>query len=133
MGLIAYIITFLMFPARPEIFVASFLSVAWGDAAGEVIGRPFGGRFFKKPRENKSIEGSMGVFFVTIMALVTALAVFSTEVCPLCVLPQLVVIAFVVALIEMLSIGWTDNFFLPIATAILLWLIIYPGMPLFFV
>ncbi len=130
MGLVAFSLTFLIFLERPEIFVASFLVVAWGDAAGEIIGRPYGGRCFRKLRKNKSIEGSIAVFIASLIAFIISLGVFSADTCPLCVMFQLIIIAFIITIVEAYSIGWTDNFVLPLLTAILLWIFIFPSITL---
>ncbi len=130
MGVVAFGAVFVLFFSRPEIFVASILAVAWGDAAGEVIGRPYGGRFIRKRFRKKSFEGALAVFVFTLLGIVSALAVYSTEVSPLASLPQIALIGLVVALIEVLSIGWTDNFFIPLVTAGLMWQLLFPGMPL---
>ncbi|MHA2262035.1 MAG: hypothetical protein ACXAEN_06560 [Candidatus Thorarchaeota archaeon] len=131
MGMAAFAATFVVFLPRPEIFVSAMLAVAWGDAAGEIVGRPFGGRLFRRPKANKSIEGALAVFVVSFLAFVVSLVIFSVDTCPLCVVPQLFVVAFAVTVIELLSVGWTDNFLIPIATAVLLWILVFPSMSLF--
>ncbi|TFG30701.1 hypothetical protein EU528_07875 [Candidatus Thorarchaeota archaeon] len=131
MAMISFGTVFLVFFSRPEIFVASILAVAWGDAAGEVLGRPYGGKLFKKLYRNKSVEGSIGVMLFTIIAVLTALIVYSPGTCILCVFPQILIVAFCATLAEFLSVKWTDNFFIPMITALAMWLLIFPGVPLF--
>ncbi|MCK5389750.1 MAG: hypothetical protein KAJ36_04630 [Candidatus Thorarchaeota archaeon] len=133
MAMISFSTVFLLFYSRPEIFVAAILAVAWGDAAGEAIGRPFGGKLVKRKYRDKSFEGSIGVLIFTTLAIVTSLIVFSPSTCILCFMPQIFIIAFCVTLAEFLSIGWTDNFFIPMVTAVAMWLLIFPGIPLFLV
>ncbi|UCE09961.1 MAG: hypothetical protein JSW61_13465 [Candidatus Thorarchaeota archaeon] len=130
MGLIAFAAAFIVFFQRPEIFVSAMLAVSWADAAGEIVGRPYGGRLFRRPKANKSLEGALSVFLVSLLAFGVSLAVFSVDTCPLCVVPELLLVALVVTIIEFFSVGWTDNFFIPLATAVLLWLLVFPTMPL---
>ncbi len=131
MGMTSFGIVFLMFFSRPAIFVAAILAVAWGDAAGEVIGRPYGGNLIKRRYRNKSLEGSIAVFFITTLAVITSLLIYSPETAILLFLPQILIVALCSTIAEVLSIGWTDNFFIPMITAIAMWILIFPGIPLF--
>jgi len=131
MGMISFGIVFLLFFSRPEIFVAAILAVAWGDAAGEIVGRPFGGRIIKRKYRNKSLEGSIAVFIFTILALLASLLTYSPDTNILSILPQLLIVAACATTAEALSIGWTDNFFIPMVTAIAMWWFIFPGIILF--
>jgi dolichol kinase len=131
MGLVSFGAVFLLFFQRPEIFVAAILAVSWGDAAGEVIGRPFRGKIIRRMHGNKSIEGSMGVFIFTILSVMTSLAFFSPDTIILAVLPQIIIIALCSTIAEYLSIGWTDNFFIPIITAFTMWWFLFPELLLF--
>ncbi|MFW9908340.1 MAG: hypothetical protein ACFFEF_07175 [Candidatus Thorarchaeota archaeon] len=131
MGMIAFVVAFLLFFHRPEIFVAAILAVAWGDAAGEVVGRTVGGNISKRKFRGKSVEGSFGVWGMTVISILLAMLIYSVDMCPFCVIGQIAIIGTVIMIIELFSIGWTDNFLIPLATAFLMWLLIYPGMPLF--
>ena len=131
MAMISFGSVFLVFFSRPEIFVAAILAVAWGDAAGEVFGRPYGGRFIKRKYRDKSFEGSLGVFMFTALAIITSLIVYSSDTCVLCFLPHILIVAICATFAEVISIGWTDNFFIPMITALAMWLLIFPGIPLF--
>lgn len=131
MGLVSFGVVFLVFFSRPEIFVASILAVSWGDAAGEVFGRPFGGKIVKRKYRDKSIEGSIGVLVFTTLSVITSLAIFSPDTVILMVLPQILIIAICSTTAEFLSIGWTDNFFIPMITAVAMWWFLFPGLVLF--
>jgi dolichol kinase len=131
MGMISYAIVFLLFFPLPEIFVAAILAVGWGDAAGEVIGRPFGGKILSRKYRNKTIEGSLAVWLVTCVSVVMSLLAYSPSTVILAVLPQIVIIGGLVMLTELLSIGWTDNFFIPMVTAFSMWLLLFPHLILF--
>jgi len=132
MGMAAFGTAFLLFFPEPAVFVSAILAVSWGDAAGEVVGKSIGGTFSSKRHKSKSVEGSLGVWTFTILSVMTALFIFSTDVCPLCFIPHIILIGFVIMLIELLSVGWMDNFFIPLTTSILVWLLIFPSMPLIF-
>jgi len=131
MGLVSFGTVFLLFFPRPEIFVAAILAVSWGDAAGEVIGRPFGGRFVKRKYRDKSLEGSIGVLVFTTLSVIASLAIYSSDTVILAVLPQILIIAICATVAEILSIGWTDNFFIPMITAVTMWWFLFPGIVLF--
>ncbi len=131
MGLVSFGTVFLLFFSRPEIFVAAILAVSWGDAAGEFIGRPFGGRLVKRKYRDKSFEGGIGVLVFTTLAVITSLAIYSPDTVILLVLPQILTVAICVTVAEILSIGWTDNFFIPMVTAVTMWWFLFPGIVLF--
>jgi dolichol kinase len=132
MGMVAFASVFIFFFQQPEIIVASILAVSWGDAAGEVIGRPYGCRFIKKQIKGKSFEGFLGVFAFSCLSVIVAMLTFSSGISPLTVLPQIILVALVIAFIELLSIAWTDNFLIPIATAIVMWQVIFPATAFWF-
>lgn len=133
MGMVSFGTAFLLFFSRPAIFVAAILAVAWGDAAGEAIGRHYGGKLIKRKYRNKTFEGSVGVFLFTSLAVITSLIVYSPDTYVLLVIPQIFVIALLSSIAELLSVGWTDNFFIPMITALAMWIFIFPGSPLFIV
>ncbi len=132
MGMVAFGSVFIFFFQQPEIIVASILAVSWGDAAGEVIGRPFGCRIIKKKIKGKSFEGFLGVFMFSCLSVLIAMVIFVSGISPLSILPQITLVALVIAIIELLSIAWTDNFLIPIATAIVMWLVIFPTTSFWF-
>ena len=130
MGMVSFGVVFFMFLSHAEIFIASILAVSWGDAAGEVIGRPYGGKFIKKTLGSKSIEGFFGVFIFSSLSLITAIVTHAPAISILLVWLEIIVIAFVIALVEIFSRGWLDNFLIPLVTAALMWILLYPGVPL---
>ena len=131
MGLASYAIVFLVFFSRPEIFVAAILAVAWGDAAGEIVGRPLGGRILKRRYRNKSVEGSTAVCLFTCLSVIMSLLAYSPDTIIPLVIPQILTVGILVMITEMLSIRWTDNFFVPMVTAVSMWLLLFPTIPLF--
>lgn len=131
MGMIAFISVFILFMSEPSIFVASILAVSWGDAAGEAVGRPLGGKYVKKKIRQKSVEGSVAVVAFTSIAVLTALALYSSIGCPLCIIPQILLIGAIISIVEILSTGWFDNFAIPFATALMMWVLLFPGLIIF--
>ena len=131
MGMIAFISVFILFMPEPSIFVASILAVSWGDAAGEAVGRPLGGKYVKRRLGQKSVEGSVAVVVFTSIAVLSSLALYSSIGCPLCIIPQILLIGAVVSIVEIFSIGWIDNFAIPFATALLMWTLLFPGLVIF--
>lgn len=129
-GLLSFAVVFLLFLSRPEIFVAAILAVSWGDASGEVIGRTFGRRLVKRRFRNKSLEGSLAVFFFTALSIVVAMIMYS-DACPFCFILQILTVAAAVSVTEALCTGWRDNLFVPLVCACLIWLLIFPSTPLF--
>ncbi len=130
MGLFSFAFAFLLFLPRPEVFTAAILSVSWADGSGEVFGRAFGGRYIKRPLKGKSFEGSSAVFLFSALSMMVSLGLYS-DICPFCVAPQILFIAFAVAIAELLSRKWLDNLVLPLLTSVLMWLLLFPQTPLF--
>ncbi len=132
MGMVSFATVFLLFYQRPEIIVASILAVSWGDAAGEVIGRPYGGRTIKKRFRGKSAEGTFGVILFMFLSVSVSLVLFSIDTSPLSVLPEILVIALIAAILELISVAWTDNLLLPLGTSILMWQLLFSGTAFWF-
>ncbi|TFF92238.1 hypothetical protein EU546_07720 [Candidatus Thorarchaeota archaeon] len=130
MGLTSFALSFVVFLPRPEIFVAAILAVSWADASGEVVGRSIGRQYIDAGVGNKSIEGSTAVFLFAIVSASTSLLIYS-DCCILCLLPHITLVAFAVAITELLSTGWMDNFFIPLVTSFMMWVLLFPTMPLF--
>ncbi len=132
MGMVSFATVFLLFFQLPEIIVASILTVSWGDAAGEVIGRPFGGRMVNVRYRGKSLEGTLGVILFVFLSISVALVLYSTDVFLPNVLPQVMLIALVLAILELVSVAWTDNLLLPLGTALLMWQLLFPTTAFWF-
>ncbi|UCH05866.1 MAG: hypothetical protein JSW05_06805 [Candidatus Thorarchaeota archaeon] len=61
-----------------------------------------------------------------------SLALYSADVFLLMVLPQVMLIALVLAVIELLSVAWTDNLLLPLGTALVMWQLLFPAVAFWF-
>lgn len=132
MGLMAFAIVFIFFFEQPEIIVASILAVSWGDAAGEVIGKPYGCRFIRRRIKGKSFEGSLSVFTFCCLSVTIAIMSFQSGILWSSILLQIAIVGLMITIIELLSVAWTDNFLIPIAAAILMWQLIFPSAQFWF-
>jgi len=132
MGMVSFAAVFLLFFQRPEIIVASILTVSWGDAAGEMIGRPYGSRVVKARYRGKSLEGTLGVVLFSFLSVSVSLVLYSTDVFLQTVLAQVMLIALILAILELLSVAWTDNLFLPLGAALLMWQLLFPTTAFWF-
>jgi dolichol kinase len=130
MGLMGFTIVFFLFLSHPEIISASILTVSWGDAAGEVIGRMYGGILVERPIRDKSIEGFFGVFVFSAVAIMFSIMAHAPSISILNIWAFIFFTSIVIALIEIISKGWQDNFLIPLITAALMWIFLYPGVPL---
>nr|KXH78132.1 MAG: hypothetical protein AM324_10850 [Candidatus Thorarchaeota archaeon SMTZ1-83] len=48
------------------------------------------------------------------------------------VLPQVTLIALILAVLELLSVAWTDNLLLPLGTALMMWQLLFPTTTFWF-
>ena len=99
------------------------LPLTYGDAMGEIIGTPFGGRYFWKFKvrgfgeiNQKSIEGCIAVFLGALIPGFIAVGTSGVAVASATwVLP--VALAALTTLTETFSFRSTDNFVIPVCNA----------------
>ncbi len=123
LAILAYSFVFLAFPNNPEVFSSAILIVAWGDGAGELIGRPFGNHHYHIWNTERSIEGSVAVCIFSFLALLITQIVFSIML-TVYLFIVVAIIAITVTLIEAFSVSWSDNFLIPIAVGLLFLILI---------
>ncbi|MBD3192069.1 MAG: hypothetical protein GF308_15590 [Candidatus Heimdallarchaeota archaeon] len=109
---------FFVFYNYPASFAVACLSIAWGDAAGEFIGKffPFGKyRIFNQ----KSFSGSVAVFLFNCLAFLIAplYCGYSIE-CSWAW--KIMVGALICTLSEAFSWKWLDNLYIPIVASLLM-------------
>jgi dolichol kinase len=121
-AIIVFTAIFVILPERSDIFVSAILAVAWGDGAGEVVGRTLGKRSYTIFGNEKSLEGSIAVGMFSILALIISVVWF-TAFHLISTIPFLLVIALVVVIVEAVSPKWSDNLFIPASVSILLFLV----------
>ncbi len=119
LGLIAFLIVLLNTFQHIEIFVSSVLSVGWGDGAGEIVGRTFGKKTYKRWGSTKSLEGSLAVTLGTFCGVTISYLLFSPTTLLGLVL-VLLLVSVTSGIIESVCWSWTDNVFLPLVTSLIL-------------
>ena len=79
-GLILYAVSYsalaLLYGARPYIVAAGVFPMAYGDSAAALVGTAYGRRRFRV-FEEKSLEGSLGMFAGSLLSLLLGLSYFS--------------------------------------------------------
>lgn len=103
----------------PVVGAAAVLVMAWGDAAGSLVGRRFGRRHYHVAGHPRSLEGSLAVFGFGVLAILASFALLGR---PLDV--NVVLVALLAALaatvLEAVSLWGFDNLLVPTAVAIVL-------------
>ncbi len=114
---VAFTLLYVTFDRR-WIFMAAMMSVALGDGLGEFIGKPYGKHKYKITA-NKSVEGSIGVFFGSFIGAILTLFLF--DVFTLQIFLLVILTSFVAMVIEAVSFSFFDNILMPTAVAAILW------------
>ena len=124
-GLILYSFSFtllvLLFPTRPDVIAAGILPMAYGDSSAALVGRRMGKR---ETLNGKTVEGSAGMFAVTLVSLVLCLAFFSSfqSFTLAQIVAPSVAVAIVCAVVEALSPRGLDNIAVPVMGALTFYL-----------
>ena len=108
------------FTDNRHFFFAGVLSVAIGDGLGEFIGKPYGMHKYRI-FANKSYEGSIGVFFGTLIGCIIAFLSFDLTIFSSDVITLFIIASLVATLIEAFSVSFIDNITMPWAVAGILW------------
>jgi len=81
LGLVFYAVSYtflaLFFASKPYVIAAGILPMAYGDSAASLMGATYGRRRYKLFAE-KSLEGSLTMFFASLFSLTISLVFFST-------------------------------------------------------
>lgn len=117
---IAILILFIVSDGRFWLYASSLLVLVLADTAAALAGTRFGSVFYQTvPGEQKSLEGTVMFCLVGFLAVYLPLLILSDIPHLTCILT-----AFLMALLlgglEAVSIGGTDNLFVPLATSFLL-------------
>lgn len=128
LGLILYAVSYtvlaLLFPTKPWVIAAGVLPMAYGDSAAALVGERYGKTrygFFS----DKSLEGSLAMFAASLVSLSLSLFFFSSFygfIVAEKIIPALIV-AVVVALVELLSPKGVDNLTVPLLGALMFLLV----------
>ncbi len=102
----------------PSIFLTAIFSLAWGDGLAELVGRRFG-RYKYKIIGEKSIEGSLTVFFMTFLSGV--LSFFIPHGFHFFFFFPILVASVYAMVAEAISIKVLDNLLIPLGVQLTLW------------
>ena len=108
----------LLFVENRWIFMAAVLSVSFGDGLGEFIGRPYGKHKYKV-FSKKSLEGSLGVFFGSVVGGILSAILFINI--TLFIVFIIISASLTVTFIEAISYLFLDNLIMPLVYAGFLW------------
>ncbi len=100
---------------------AAIFSLAFGDGLGGLIGSRYGKHRYKIPWvKEKSIEGSLTVFFLSMLSIAISQVIFVGH---LISLPLVVLGGIFVTFIEAISPYHSDNLTIPILLSVFLWFV----------
>ncbi|MDF7799915.1 hypothetical protein P4C99_10585 [Pontiellaceae bacterium B1224] len=117
---VAILILFVVSNGRLWLYVSSLLVLVLADAAAALAGTRYGQTFFHTaPGERKSLEGSVMFFVVGFFSVYLPMCLLSDIPHTTCLLTALLM-SLLLAGLEAVSIGGTDNLFVPLATCFLL-------------
>jgi len=102
-----------------------YLVAGWGDAAGSIIGKNIGKHFYSfkllgKYKVKKSIEGSIGVYIFSVLAIFVGLHFFGIS--TLLALLAAIFFSLVITLVEAISPIYSDNLTIQLITGLMLWM-----------
>ena len=119
MGLVYYAISWTVlayaFFNRPEIIAVGIVAMSYGDGFASLIGTKFGKRKYNIFGDEKSIEGSISMFIITILVSLVALYYYDVGINIFVV----VAISFVATLVEGLTPKGLDNLTVSFSAALL--------------
>jgi len=117
---VAIFVLFLLSEGRLWLYVSSLLVLVLADTAAALAGTRFGHCFYETaPGEKKSLEGTLMFGVVGFFSVYLPLLILSDIPHLTCILTALLM-AFLLAGLEAVSIGGTDNLFVPLGTCFLL-------------
>jgi len=119
MGLVYYAISWTVlayaFFNRPEIIAIGIVAMSYGDGFASLIGTKFGKRKYNIFGDEKSIEGSISMFIITVLVSLVALYYYDVGINIFVV----VAISFVATLVEGLTPKGLDNLTVSFSAALL--------------
>lgn len=122
-GLVLYALSFTiitLFFFMNWIGAASIFTLAFADGVGGWVGRKMGRHYYKVPwAKPKSLEGSLGMFIASLISILIAQIFFYSRIDPL-----LIIVGSIAAtIIEGISPKHSDNIFIPLLLALLLYVL----------
>jgi len=107
-----------------EIIAIGILAMSYGDGFASVIGMKFGEHKYKIFDDEKSVEGSIAMFFFTLVLFIIAIMYYGINFSFILFI-YLVGISIVVAFVEGFTPKGLDNLSVPFIAALLYWFIYY--------
>ena len=118
---ISILILFVLSKDRLWLFFSSLFVLVLADTAAALAGTSFGRIFYETaPGERKSLEGTLAFCLVGFAAVFLPLWLLS-DISPLTCALTAALMALLLAGLEAVSVGGTDNLFVPLGTIFLLW------------
>lgn len=125
---VSILLLFVIAGDRLWLYLSALLVLVLADTAAALAGTRFGRVFYQTaPQERKSLEGTLAFFLAGLLAVFLPLWCLSDIPVLTCLLTALLM-ALLLAGLEAVSIGGTDNLFVPIGALYLLWKI--PDKPI---
>jgi len=119
---LAFAIVIAVFWAKPAVVVAGLMPMVWGDPLAAVVGRRTGRHPYTLAGFTKSWEGTLTMAVVSTLAVGLALAAWGLDGAMMA--GAAIATGLVAALVEGISVFGLDNLTVPLASAILLWMLI---------
>ena len=118
---ISILILFVFSKNRLWQYLAALLVLVLADTSAALVGTRFGRIFYQTaPNERKSLEGTLAFGLVGFLAVFLPLWLLS-DIPPLTCVLTAALMALLLAGLEAVSVGGTDNLLVPLATIFLLW------------
>jgi phytol kinase len=121
-GLLFFVVLGLLGWAHPFVILCGIWALANGDGMGEVIGKPFG-RHKYKIFSQKSVEGSIGVFFGSFISfLIASVWVYTLS---LQIFIIILILSIITVIIEAISWAFIDNLVIPPIIGFLCYILVF--------
>lgn len=118
---ISILILFVIAKDRLWLYLSSLFVLVLADTAAALAGTRYGSIFYQTaPNERKSLEGTFAFFLAGLVAVYVPLWTLSDIPLITCLLTA-ILMALLLAGLEAISIGGTDNLFVPMGALFLLW------------
>jgi len=113
---------------RPDFYFIAILTLAVSDSLAAVVGTSYGKKFYDVEDHQRTLEGTV-VFFLITFIIVHLCLLFLTDLSRLETVLSALYIAMLVTAFESISLGGSDNFYIPIGTIAILLKFTVQGEP----